>query len=132
MSNINNSPEVLSASAVLSFRSASFIAATIACLLAVLLDGYLIWRYWGKVPDYVPLVLSLPIGVQLVYQWFRVRQSCAKAQELASQRAHQETSLDPALQLAVRGMLEVLFVSYGIIFIALSLIGALLGKLIHG
>jgi F0F1-type ATP synthase assembly protein I len=131
MSN-NNLVEGRDETAAFSVRSSSFIAATIAGFVAVLIDGYLIWRYWGKAPNYVALFLGLLIGVQLVYQWLRVVRYCAKIRELDSESLDQGTPRDAALKLAVGGMLDVLFFSYGIISVALILIGALLARLTHG
>ncbi len=115
------------------FRSASFLLASIVGLGSVVIDAYLIYRHWHTAPAYVAAILSTPIGAQLVYQWFRVLRDRAKLRELYSKGSVEEAEggspLDVAARVAARGMIDLLFFSYGIAIFALILIGALLSRL---
>ena len=119
----NNSP----------FRSVSFWFATVVGLGTVVIDIYLVYRHWHTAPAYVAFILSTPIGAQLIYQWSRVLRDCAKLRELRSKSSVEETKdgslLDVAERVSVRGMIDLLFYSYGIAIFALILIGLLLTRL---
>jgi hypothetical protein len=118
-------------SAASPFRSLSFMVASILGLGAVGLDVYLIFRHLHTAPAYVAMILSIPIGVQLIYQWWRALRCCKKVQELRLNASDGRSPVDSAVQVAVSGMLDVLFFSYGINLSALILIGLLLSSLDH-
>lgn len=115
------------------FRSASFLIASIVGLGSVVIDVYLVYRHWYTTPAYVAVILSTPIGAQLIYQWFRVLRDHAKLRELYSKGSTEETKdgslLDVAARVSARGMIDLLFFSYGIAIFALILIGLLLSRL---
>jgi len=119
----NNSP----------FRSVSFLVVSAVGLGSVVIDIYLVYRHWHTAPAYVAVILSTPIGAQLVYQWFRVVRDCAKLQELRSKSSVEGTTdgslLHVAARVSVGGMMDLLFFSYGIAIFALILIGLLLSRL---
>jgi hypothetical protein len=128
MSNVGNFVGRRS-SAASPFRSLSFMVVSILGLAAVAIDVYLILRHWNTAPAYVVPILGILIGVQLIYQWFRVRQSGSKLQELCSKELDEGALLETAVLLATRGIMDVLFFSYGIAVVALALIGLLLSRL---
>jgi hypothetical protein len=128
MSNVGNFAG-RGSSAASPFRSLSFTVVSILGLVAVAINVYLILRHWNTAPVYVVPILGILIGVQLIYQWFRVRQSCSKLRELCSNGSGEESRLEAAVLLATRGMMDVLFFSYGIAVVALALIGLLLSRL---
>jgi len=115
------------------FRSVSFLVASIIGLGSVLIDLYLICRHWDRAPTYVVVILSTPIGAQLLYQWVRVVGYRAKVREIFSKSSNEDlregSPLDVATRISARGMLDLLFFNYGIAFFALMLIGALLWRL---
>lgn len=96
------------------FRSISFVVASVVGLGSVVFDIYLIYRHWHTAPTYVLVILSTPIGAQLIYQWLRVVRDCAKLQQLRSKGVVEETrdgssGVDVAAEVAVRGMVDLLF-----------------------
>ena len=111
------------------FRSLSFVIASIAGLCAVIIDVYLIYRYLNTATVQLALILSISIGVQLIYQWFRVLRYRAKIRDLYTKGSDDGSHLDVAVRVAVAGMIDVLFFSYGITIVALILIGFLLSRL---
>ena len=114
-------------------RSLSFLIVTIVGLVSVVIDVYLVYRYWHTAPMYVAFILSTPIGAQLIYQWVRVLRDCAKLRELRSKSSVEETKDNSLLGVAervyVRGIIDQLFYSYGIAIFALILIWLLLSRL---
>jgi hypothetical protein len=115
------------------FRKGTFLFVSAVALGSVVADAYLVYRHMQTTPVYVAVILSTPIGVQLVYQWFRVLLGCAKMQELRAKSSTEEKKdgslLDAAARMYVRGMIDLLFYSYGIAIFALILIGLLLSRL---
>jgi len=115
------------------FRSVSFWAASVVGLGSVVIDIYLVYRHWHTAPKYVAVILSTPIGAQLIYQWFRVLRDCAKLGELRTKDSAEVTKdrslLEIAERVCVRGMIDQLFYFYGIAIFALILIGLLLSRL---
>jgi len=71
----------------------------------------------------------MPIGIQLIYQWFRALRCRAKIRELYSKGSDADSGLNVAVFVAARGMIDILFFSYGIALFALILIGLLLSRL---
>ncbi len=115
-------------SAAFPFRQASFAAAAALGLICVAADVHLICRYVNTAPQYVVLTLSFPIGIQLVYQWWRALRYRAKLRELY--KASVQTScIDVVVRVAAAGIIDTLFYSYGIAIFALILVGALLHAL---
>jgi hypothetical protein len=129
MSDIGNFIEGRGSSAARPFHSFSFVLVSILGLGSVGFDVYLIFRHWRSAPAYVAAILSMPIGIQLIYQWFRVLRYRAKIRELYSKGSDAGSGLNPAVVVAVRGMIDILFFSYGIALFALILIGLLLSRL---
>jgi len=82
---------------------------------------------------YVAAILSTPIGAQLVYQWWRVLRYRAKVREIYSKSSNEDvkegSAFDLATRISARGMIDLLFFSYGVTVFALVLIGALLSRL---
>jgi hypothetical protein len=115
------------------FRSVSFLVVSIIGLGSLVIDVYLVCRHWQTAPAYVAVILSTPIGAQLLYQWFRVLRHRAKLRELYLKGSVEETKdwslLDVAARISARGMLDLLFFSYGIAIFAMILIGLLLSRL---
>lgn len=115
------------------FRSVSFLVVSIIGLASLVIDVYLICRHWHTAPAYVAAILSTPIGAQLIYQWLRVLRDRAKLRDLYSKGSVEETKegslLDVAARVSARGMIDLLFFSYGTVIFALILIGALLSRL---
>jgi hypothetical protein len=114
-------------------RSASFLITSSIGLASVVIDAYLVYRHWYTAPAYVAAILSTPIGAQLIYQWLRVLRDHAKLRELYSKGSVEERKygslLDVAARASARGMIDLLFFSYGIAIFALILIGLLLSRL---
>jgi hypothetical protein len=129
MSDIGKSVGGRRSSAASPFRSLSFVVASILGLCAVMIDVYLICRYWHTAPAQVAPMLALPIGLQLIYQWWRALRCRRKIQELYSKASDDGSPLDVAVRVAAEGMIDVLSFSYGITFFALMLIGLLLSRL---
>jgi len=113
------------------FRPFHFAAAAMLGAAVVVLDIYLICRYFNTAPPYAALILGLPIGIQLIYQWWRALRYRSKLRELYSKDPAQGSSDDAVIQLAITGIVDMLFYSYGIALFALILVGALLSRLEH-
>jgi len=133
MSDIGNFLDGRSLPAASPFRSVSFLTASVLGLGSVIIDVYLIYRHWQTAPAYVAPVLGIPIGVQLIYQWWRVLRYRTKIREIYSKGSDGYVKggspLDTAAQVGARGMIDLLFFSYGITVVALILIGFLLSRL---
>lgn len=115
------------------FRSIFFCIATIVGFISVSLDAYLVYRYWKFLGANTTIVLAVLIGVQLIYQWLRIWRYNSRIRELYSMRSESEaqegTPLDVALRISLGGLTDVLFYSYGMTLLALTIIGALLKRL---
>jgi len=115
------------------FRSAHFLAASIVGLASVVTDAYLVYRHWRTAPIGVLLILGILIGVQSLYQWWRILRYRRKIRALCSNGAGEDaveaTSIPESARVAAGGMIEVLFFSYGITFVASILIAFLLMRL---
>ena len=115
------------------FRSVYFLIASVAGTACIVVDVYLLYRHRQTLTIYAVLILSTLIGLQSIYQWWRTLRFCSKMRELyskASEEGMKEGAhLDVALRVAAGGMIDLLFFSYGITFIALILIGFLLSRL---
>lgn len=113
--------------------SVRFLVASCLTLASIALDAYLIYRHWHTAPAYVVPILSIPIGLQLIYQWWRVLRYQAKIQDLYSKGVDigvpKGSALDFTVRVATRAMIELLFFSNGMILLALILIGGLLTRL---
>ena len=133
MSDIGNFLDGRSFAAGSPFRSLSFLVTSIVGLGSVVVDVYLIYRHWHTAPAYVAPILGIPIGIQLIYQWWRVLRYRAKIREIYSKGSDEEVKegspLDVAARVSARGMIDLLFFSYGITVFALILIGVLLSRL---
>lgn len=129
MSDIGTSAEGRSFPAAWPFGSVSLVVVSILGFAAVTVDVYLIFRYWNTAPAFVAPILAIPIGVQLVYQWWRVMRYRAKIRDLYPKDSDYGSPLDLAVRVAAEGMIDILFFSYGITTVALILIGFLLSKL---
>ena len=133
MSDIAKSINGRNIAAVSPFRSISFIVVSTLGLVAVVIDAYLIYRHWHTAPVYVAPILSLAIGLQLIYQWMRMLRYHAKMRKLYSKGPDEElkvgSTFDVAAQVGAGEVMDLLFYSYGITLAALILIGALLTRL---
>jgi hypothetical protein len=93
-------------------------------------DVYLIWRFRYALRINVAIVLALPIGLQLIYQWWRALRYFRKVRELYSAKLDYEakdgTPLDAALRVATGGISDILFYCYGIELMSLVVIWWLL------
>jgi hypothetical protein len=115
------------------FRSAYFLAASIVGLALVVTDAYLVYRHWQTTPIGVGLTLGILIGIQSLYQWWRIlryrekiRSLCSKGQDKDAAEAN---SIPESVRVATGGMIDALFFSYGITLVSLILIGFLLTRL---
>jgi hypothetical protein len=113
------------------FGLASFAVVSILGLCAIVIDVYLIYRYWQTAPENLILILSVSIGVQLAYQWWRVIRYRTKIRQIYPKDSNSGSPLDLVVRVAAGGMIDVLFFSYGITIVALILIGFLLSKISH-
>ena len=115
-----------------------FLNASIAALLSIALDVYLIYRHWQTLSAYTILFLIVPISLQLVGQWsralgyyFRIQKCYSirsdKSLETRDPPEHEEVSL--ALVVAVRGINDLLFWSYISNLVMLVYVGLLLMRL---
>ncbi len=115
------------------FRSLSFLIASVAGAGSVALAAYLLFRHLQMLTVNAAVLLGVLIGAQLVYQWWRVLRYRSKIRALYLKSSGEDTKegspLDIAVRVAVGGLVDVLFFSYGIAFSALVLIGFLLFRL---
>jgi hypothetical protein len=106
---------------------------SIEALGVVLLNVYLICRYWRVFPSYAVLLLCIPIGIQSIYQWLRALRYYTRVRALYYGRPTEEITPDAhpdvALQTAIGGMTDVLSHSYTMVLLAQVLIWALLARL---
>ena len=107
--------------------------ASIEALGVVLLNAYLIFRYWRAFPSYAVLLLCIPIGMQSIYQWLRALRYYARVRALYHRGAAEEITAgdhqEVALQAAIGGMTDLLSHSYTMVLLAQVLIWALLTHL---
>jgi hypothetical protein len=112
------------------FRSGHFFLTSVMGLGAIALVGFILVQFSQSLNVYVEVILAVPIGAQILYQWLRTRRYYSKIRELYSKRQHdepvEESSLEEALKTAAGGIAEVLFYSYGMILCCLAVIAALL------
>jgi hypothetical protein len=114
------------------FRSGQFIVTTLVAMGSILVDAYIVYRHWRTAGVYAALILSILIGVQLIYQWLRALRYYAKLRDLYSgpdEGIRAGSPLGVALRIAAGGMINLLFFSFGTILLALILIGVLLTRL---
>lgn len=112
------------------FRSGYFLFATALGLASAVVDIYLIYRHWHTAPGYVVPILAIPIGLQLLYQWWRILRYRSKIRILClTGQGDDKRALDIGTRIAVGGMIDLSFYSNGIAFFALILIGCLLTRL---
>src|SRR4051794_24830986 len=110
------------------FGSASVMVVSIIGFAGVMIDVYLVCRYWHTAPAFVVPILAIPIGVQLVYLWWRMLRYRDKIRQLYLKSANDDPSLSATVRVAAEGIVDVLLYSYGIIIVALILIGFLLSR----
>jgi signal transduction histidine kinase len=112
------------------FRSGHFILTSVIGFGSIALVGFILWWHWQILNLFVKIILAVPIGAQIVYQWLRVRRYYSKIRELYSEISHEEavakSNLDEVLKIAVGGMTDILFYCYGMILCSLVVIAALL------
>jgi len=115
------------------FRSVYFLITSVVGVGCIVVDVYLLYRYRQTLTISAALMLSTLIGLQLIYQWWRVLRYRAKILEAYSKGSEEEVKggspLDVALRVAAGGMIDLLFFSYGITLVALILVGFLLSRL---
>ena len=115
--------------AVWPFALGSFIVVAVLGACAVAIDLYLIYRFWNTAPAYLFPILSVSIGLQLIYQWGRLLRYRAKVQDLCSSISVDLAPVESIVRVASHEMLELLFFSYGTILVALIVIGILLSRM---
>ena len=119
------------------FRSVSFLAASTLGLVTVVTSVYVTYRHWQSAPAYVAPSLIALIGLQLVYQWWRVLKYRARVRELhlnvqqesVSVSVKERSSIDTVVHFSARGMIDLLFFSNGMTLVALLVIERLLSQL---
>lgn len=111
------------------FRSGYFVVITAMGVASIALVVYLLCDYWRDLNTFVAIILALPIGSQLLYQWLRALGYYSKIRDLYSKKPTDgvlEAGSDEALRIAAGGITDVLFYSYGMILCSLATIAALL------
>ena len=100
---------------------------------ALLGDAYLVYRCWPMRNGLAVLGLAGLIAIQIIYQWWRIWRYYAVIRKLYSRKrlaeAEDGTALDAALRIAAGGLIDILFYSYGMVIVALAIIGLLLMRL---
>src|ERR1700678_2486162 len=109
------------------FRSGYFRAACVIGLCALVIDAFVLCRYWQTLNVYVALVLVVPIGLQLIYQWWRAMWYFSRIRNrysmVSKENGIEDHPLEIALRFATRGLTDILFYCYGMLLVALVLIG---------
>ncbi len=116
------------------FSSASFLAASVLGLTSIVTAAYLTYRLWDTSQTFAALVFAIPMGLQLVYQWCRVLKCRAKIREIYAKdfsAGIEGSCVDVAVHVALRGLIDLLFFSYGVTMLALILIEFLLRSTIR-
>ena len=112
------------------FRSGYFLTASLVGLGAVITAGFVTFRHWQKLNAGAIEIITIVIGLQLIYQWVRILRYYSKIRNLYAMKpeweAKEGTPVDIALRIATGGLIEILFYCYGMTFVALFLIGAIL------
>jgi hypothetical protein len=115
------------------FRSGYFWVVSAMGLAAILVDAYILYRHWQSLNVFVAILLGVPIGAQLIYQWLRTLRYYSRVRELYLRKSDEEAQdgspLDSALRIAAGGLTDLLFYCYGMTLVALILVGALLTRL---
>ena len=115
------------------FRSGYFVITSVVGMGALLGDAYLVYRCWPMRNGLAVLGLAGLIAIQIIYQWWRIWRYYAVIRKLYSRKrlaeAEDGTALDAALRIAAGGLIDILFYSYGMVIVALAIIGLLLMRL---
>jgi hypothetical protein len=117
------------------FRSMHFLIVSSvggACLVMVV---YLLSSYKQILTAPTRMTIAVLIGLQIIYQWWRILRYYSRIRQLYSIRlegeAKVETPLDMGLRIAAGGLIDMLFYCYGMTFVLLFVIGVLLSH-VHG
>ena len=101
--------------------------------ISVLLVAYLLNKHWQTLSQFSIIGLGIFVGAHLIYQWWRALRYHAKIRALCSTSSSENpdagTPHDAALRIAVGGIDEILFYSFGMTLICLVLIGGFLTRL---
>jgi hypothetical protein len=105
MGDIGNFPDGRSLLIGSPFRSAYFLIASAAGAGCIVVDVYLLYRHRQVLTTYAVLILSILIGLQSMYQWWRALRYYGKIRELYSRATDEGVKegfyLDTALRIAV-------------------------------
>jgi hypothetical protein len=113
------------------YRSPLFWIATTTGAAAIIIDLYIVYRFSLQVPITFSLFLLILIGLQLVYQWWRPIRVCGEIRKLLTPGLDNgdPNNYQTALRVAIRGTINMLFFSFGMVLFALLAIAFLLS---HG
>ena len=115
------------------FRSGYFMVISVSGLLALVANSYVAYRLWLTISTQAGLLLGILVGIQIVYQWWRALRYYNVIRRLYSMRtgsdAAEGSPLDAALRIAIGGLTDILFYSYGTLLVTPIVIGALLRHL---
>lgn len=104
-------------------RSKAFLFITAVGSVAVVLDAYIIFRYYQILPAVVSSALACLVGVQLIYQWWRALRYYSKVRRLYAEQVRSgsvgHNYRDAALETALVGIADLLFYSYAIMLVTL-------------
>jgi hypothetical protein len=115
------------------FRCYHFLITTVIGLAAVSWDAYLINRYWNILSTGTIVLMSLAVGAQIIYQWWRTLLCYGRLRRYASaiqaELSGADNDFEMATRMAAGGIAEALLFCFFIILMEVIVIGALLAQI---
>jgi hypothetical protein len=115
------------------FRSGRFWIVTALGLGAFATDILILILFRHLLSVYIIAGLAVLVGVQIVYQWWRILRYYARIRSLYSMKSADEAEegspLDLALRVAAGGLSDLLFYCFGMALIMLVVLGAFLAHI---
>ena len=114
-------------------RSTYFKIVTVIAASIVIIDGYILVRYWRSLPLPVVSGLAVLIGSQTIYQWWRALYYYRRMRQLHATETPKGENSEPteqtALSVAAAGLTDMLFYSFAMILILMILTAGFLAHL---
>ena len=115
------------------FRSGNFRVASAIGIGAVVVDGLILVHYRSLLNFNETVLLAILIGLQIIYQWWRVMSYLSLIRNYYSsgitEQTQEDNGLFKALQVAASGLTHTLLYCNGMLLCALVLIAALLHRI---